>query len=195
MKKINLVIKNIFDFISSLCGLVILSPLFLLIAIAIKIDSPGPIFFKQTRGGINNKYFKIYKFRTMCVNAENMGFGYSVSKNDSRITRVGKFLRKTSLDELPQLINILKGEMSIIGPRPTVTVQTDNYNDYQRKRLNMKPGITGYAQVNGRNSLTWEQKFELDNYYIDNFSVILDLKILIKTISVVFNQEEIYDRE
>ena len=186
------VVKRMFDFIASLLGLIILSPLFLIITILIKIDSPGPVFFKQVRGGKDNKYFKIYKFRTMCNNAEKMGLGYKTNSNDSRITKVGNILRKTSLDELPQLINIVKGEMSIVGPRPALTVQTDNYDPYERKRLNVRPGVTGYAQVNGRNSLSWDEKIELDRYYVDKFSLLLDIKILFKTIGVVLNPSQIY---
>lgn len=192
MMKLQYLIKRIFDFIASFIGLIVLSPLFLIIAILIKIDSPGPVFFKQVRGGKGNKYFKIYKFRTMCNNAEKMGLGYKTNSNDSRITKVGNILRKTSLDELPQLINIAKGEMSIVGPRPALTVQTDNYNTYERKRLDVKPGVTGYAQVNGRNSLSWDEKIALDIHYVEKFSLFLDIKILFKTIGVVLNPTQIY---
>ncbi|CEO26536.1 sugar transferase [Paraclostridium sordellii] len=192
MEKLELLIKRVFDLIVSLVGVILISPIFLLIAIAIKIDSPGPIFFKQIRGGKDNKYFKIYKFRTMCDNAEQMGLGYKTNSSDPRITKIGNILRKTSLDELPQLINIIRGEMSIVGPRPALTVQTDNYDPYEKKRLNMKPGVTGYAQVNGRNSLSWDEKIELDRFYIDNFNLILDIKILFKTVGVVLKPYEIY---
>lgn len=190
--KWQLLFKRGFDFIASLVGLIILSPLFLIIAILIKIDSQGPIFFKQVRGGKYNKYFKIYKFRTMCNNAEKIGLGYKTNSNDSRITKIGNILRKTSLDELPQLINIVRGEMSIVGPRPALTVQTDKYDPYERKRLDVKPGVTGYAQVNGRNSLSWDEKIELDRYYVEKFSILLDIKILFKTIGVVLNPNQIY---
>lgn len=190
--KFQRIVKRIFDFISSLIGLIILLPLFLIVAILIKLDSPGPVFFKQTRGGKNNKYFEIYKFRTMCNNAEKMGLGFKTNSNDSRITKVGSFLRKTSIDELPQLINIIKGEMSIVGPRPALPVQTDNYSNYEKKRLDVRPGVTGYAQVNGRNSLSWAQKIELDRFYVENFSIMLDMKILFKTIGVVLKPNEIY---
>ncbi len=187
-----LAIKRIFDFVISLIFLIVLLPILLIISIAIKIDSKGSILFKQSRGGYLGKHFKIYKFRTMVENAEKIGLGYRTSKDDPRITRVGKFLRKTSLDELPQLINVLKGEMSLVGPRPALTVQTDGYNEYQKKRLEMRPGITGYAQVNGRNNLSWDEKIELDIYYIDNFSIWLDIKILFSTFKTIFNTEQIY---
>lgn len=190
--KLQHAVKRIFDFVASLLGLIILSPLFIVIAIFIKIDSPGPVFFKQVRGGKDNKYFKIYKFRTMCNNSEKMGLGYKTNSNDPRITKVGHVLRKTSLDELPQLINSLKGEMSIVGPRPVLPVRTDKYGPYERKRLNVRPGVTGYAQVNGRNSLSWDKKIELDRYYVENFSLALDIKILFKTVGVVLNQNQIY---
>lgn len=186
------IFKRMIDIIGSSIGLILLSPLFLIVAILIKLDSQGPVFFTQTRGGMNNKHFKIYKFRTMCNNAESIGMGYKTNSSDSRITKVGNFLRKTSIDELPQLINILKGEMSIVGPRPALTVQTDNYNEYENKRLEVKPGITGYAQVNGRNSLSWDEKIELDRYYVENFSLFLDVKILIKTVGVVLKPNQIY---
>ena len=185
-------LKRIFDLFVSLIGLLVLSPLFLLIAIAIKIDSRGPVIFKQVRGGYQGRHFKIYKFRTMCVNAENKGMGYKTKNNDPRITKVGSFLRKTSIDELPQLINVLKGDMSIVGPRPALPVHTDNYDDHQRQRLKVKPGITGYAQIKGRNELSWDEKIEFDIFYVKNFSLWLDLKIIIKTLFVIFKFNGIY---
>lgn len=186
------ILKRIIDISGSIIGLVLLSPLFVIVAILIKLDSQGPVFFTQTRGGMNNKHFKIYKFRTMCKNAESMGMGYKTNSSDSRITRIGYFLRKTSIDELPQLFNILKGEMSIVGPRPALTVQTDNYNEYESKRLDVRPGVTGYAQVNGRNSLSWDEKIELDRYYVENFSLFLDIKILFNTVGVILKPNQIY---
>src|SRR5699024_2740190 len=136
-----------------------------LILLLIKLDDGGPAIFKQQRGGYKQKHFNIYKFRTMVVNAEKIGLGYKTEKNDPRITKIGRFLRKYSLDELPQLFNVLKGDMSIVGPRPALTVQTDKYNEYQLKRLDVKPGITGWAQVNGRNSLSWDERIKWDIEY------------------------------
>ena len=164
----------------------------MIIAILIKIDSRGPILFKQQRCGRDKKVFTIYKFRTMIDNAVNIGSGLQMCKNDSRITKVGNLLRKWSLDELPQLINIIKGDMSIIGPRPTLQYQVDQYNKFQRKRLVMKPGITGWAQVNGRNSLSWEERIKLDIWYVEHYSLWLDIKILLKTVAVAVLRNGLY---
>jgi len=155
----------------------------------IKIDSKGPVIFKQNRVGKNKEIFTIYKFRTMVENAENKGSGFYVKENDDRITRVGNFLRKTSLDELPQLYNVLKGDMSLVGPRPTLKYQVDEYDDFEELRLNVKPGITGWAQVNGRNILSWPEKIKLDVWYVKNRSLLLDIKILIKTIKILFTHK------
>lgn len=197
--KLQYAIKRIFDFIASLVGLIIFSPLFLIIAIFIKIDSPGPVFFLQDRLGKDGKVFKIYKFRTMCDNAINMGRGLSVNEDtDFRITKVGKFLRKTSLDEIPQLVNIIKGEMSLIGPRPPVPYYPYKYNEYsnrQIKRFKVLPGITGLAQINGRNSISWDEKIEYDIEYYNNYNLILDLKIFILTIYKVIKKEDIYTKK
>jgi len=184
--------KRGFDLILSFLGLIFFSPLFLIISLVIFIEDRRNPFFLQKRGGRFNHPFNIIKFRTMKVNAEKMGAGYKISENDTRITIVGKFLRKTSLDEIPQLINVFKGDMSIVGPRPALTIQTNNYNEYQKQRLNVRPGITGLAQVNGRNSLTWEQKIELDLKYIDNMNFCLDMKIIFMTILKIFKSENIY---
>lgn len=192
MKKLQLFIKRLFDFLLSLILLIVLSPLFLIIAILIKLDSEGEIFFKQERAGLNGKPFMIYKFRTMVKNAEKIGDGYYTGENDPRITRIGRFLRKTSLDELPQLINILKGEMSIIGPRPTLMYQVEKYDAFQRKRLLMKPGVTGLAQVNGRNSLSWPERIKYDVYYVENWNLWMDIKIFFKTFLVVLKGEGVY---
>lgn len=185
-------IKHLLDKIFSFILLVILSPLFILIAILIKLDGKGPVFFIQQRVGKDNKLFNIYKFRTMVPDAINIGSGVYTEENDPRITRTGRFLRKTSLDELPQLINILKGEMSFIGPRPTLAYQVEQYNDFQRKRLLVRPGVTGLAQVNGRNSLSWPERIEYDVKYVENYSLMLDFKILLKTFLVIFKQEGLY---
>ncbi len=194
--RLQLLVKGMFDFLLSLIMLLLLAPLFLVIALAIKADSKGNVFFIQERVGKDKKLFRIYKFRTMVENAVNMGSGYLTEERDPRITRIGNILRKTSLDELPQLVNILKGEMSFIGPRPTLIYQVEQYDDYQLQRLKMKPGITGWAQVNGRNSISWPARIKLDVYYVNNYSLLLDLKILIKTYKVVFEADKIYgDKE
>ena len=153
--------KRFFDILFSLVFLILLSPIFLVTAIAIKIDSKGPIIFKQERIGRNGKVFSIYKFRSMCVGAEHTGSGVYSGKGDSRVTRVGKFLRASSIDELPQVVNILLGDMSFIGPRPPLTYhpwQIDEYSDEQRRMFNVRPGITGYAQINGRKAVKWHKR-------------------------------------
>jgi len=186
-------IKYILDRIAALVLVVLLLPLLLLIYIAVKIDSKGHGIFIQERVGLGGKTFKIYKFRTMKVNAANMGSGIIIDgENDPRITRVGKILRRLSLDELPQLINIIKGEMSFIGPRPTLKYQVDKYSEHQMRRLSVKPGITGWAQVNGRNSIPWSKRIEYDIWYVNNYSLLLDLKILLKTLRVLFKDDNIY---
>lgn len=186
------IIKRLLDFLVSLVGLIILLPLFTIIATAIKIDDRGPIFFRQGRVGKDGRIFRIYKFRSMEVGAEHKGAGVFVEENDSRITRVGKFLRHTSFDELPQLINVLKGEMSLVGPRPTLPYQVERYDARQKKRLTVKPGITGWAQVNGRNALTWPERIELDLWYVDNWSLWLDFKVLFMTFLVVLKKRGLY---
>jgi undecaprenyl phosphate N,N'-diacetylbacillosamine 1-phosphate transferase len=189
---LNRMLKRIVDLLISIPTLILFSPLLLLIACSIKLDSKGPVLFLQQRVGKDGYIFQIYKFRTMVVDAEKMGTGIHVEKNDSRITRLGKFLRHTSLDELPQLVNIIKGEMSIVGPRPTLAYQAERYDDRQKRRLLVKPGITGWAQVNGRNALTWPERIELDLWYIDNWSILLDVKVLLKTVGVIFSKKDIY---
>ena len=187
--------KRAFDFAASLLGLIILSPLFLIIAVLIKLDSKGPVVFKQERVGKDGELFTIYKFRTMVENAENMGAGYRVKNKDPRITNIGNFLRKTSLDELPQLINIVKGEISIVGPRPTLEYQVKEYNEYQWQRLKVKPGVTGLAQINGRQSLTWKGKIDYDVQYVNNRSFLLDLKIIFKTFFILFDTSTTHKEE
>lgn len=199
-KKIYLIIKRVIDIILSILGLIVLSPFFLLIAIAIKIDSKGPIFFAHKRIGKNGKTIKIYKFRTMCQNAEDMIKDFNEEQqrefkenykltNDPRITKVGNFLRKTSLDELPQILNILKGELSIIGPRPIVDDELEKYGMKKDKFLSVTPGLTGYWQANGRSNTTYEERMQMELYYVENMSLWLDIKIFFKTIIVVFKKE------
>ena len=187
-----LILKRLFDFLASLTGLVILIPIFLIIAAAIKIDSQGPVFYRQERVGRGGRLFHICKFRTRVLNAEKKGAGVFVEKDDPRITRVGKILRHLSLDELPQLINILTGNMSLVGPRPTLAYQVEKYSQKQKQRLTVKPGVTGWAQVHGRSALTWPERIELDLWYIDNWSLLLDIKILLKTLGVVLGKKNLY---
>ena len=179
------VIKRALDILISFLSLVILSPVLLITAIAVKIDSKGPALFKQTRLGRGGKEFKILKFRSMVVNAEHTGSGVYSGKDDARVTKVGKFIRKTSIDELPQAINILKGDMSLIGPRPPLTYHPWPIEQYTQEQLHMfdvRPGITGWAQVNGRKDVEWNRRIEMNVWYVDHVSFILDLKIFFMTI-------------
>ena len=187
--------KRIFDIWVSGIALIILLPIFVIIGILIKLDSKGPVFFIQERAGKDGKIFKAYKLRTMIINAEKMGLGYEIAKNDNRITRVGKHLR-WGIDELPQIINVFKGEMSLVGPRPALPHQVEKYSKRDKRRLEVKPGITGWALINGRNTLSWSERIKLDIWYIDHWSIWLDLKILFKTIWVViFSREGIYGKD
>lgn len=193
MRKANLFIKRLIDFFGSLIGVTIISPLFIIIALVIKMTSKGPIFFKQERLGKDGKIFKIIKFRTMVVNAEKIGAGLFVfDEKDKRITKVGNFLRNSSLDELPQLINILRGEMSLVGPRPPVTYhpyKIEDYDSHKNKRFLVRPGITGLAQIKLRNSGTWDERIEYDIEYVEKLSIFLDIKILFYTcISVLLRK-------
>ena len=193
---ITLILKEVFDRIVSFIALVILLPIFLVVAFLIKIDSKGPVFFLQERVGKDGKIFKAIKFRTMFTEAPQKTRGIYINKDNPYVTRVGKFLRRSGIDELPQLINVLKGEMSLVGPRPTLPYQVAKYNDFQKKRLLMKPGITSWALIHGRNKLTWPERIKLDVWYIENWSFWLDIKILIKTVWVVAKGEGLYaDRE
>ncbi len=197
MRELNLFIKRIIDILGSLIGMIILLPLFVIIAILIKLTSEGPVFFRQERLGKDGKVFKILKFRTMVVNAEKIGDGLKVkSENDSRITKIGRFLRATSLDELPQLWNVFIGQMSLVGPRPPATYFPydgyENYPDWTKKRFLMRPGMTGLAQVTVRNSVSWDERIIIDNKYIDSFNIWLDIKILFFTIFKVIKTENIY---
>lgn len=187
-----MVMKYLLDRVFSCILLIVLCPLFILISVLIKLDSKGPVMFIQQRVGKNHKLFNIYKFRTMIPDAINIGNGVYTEENDPRITRIGRFLRKTSLDELPQLLNIFFGDMSFIGPRPTLEYQVKQYSDFQKKRLLMKPGVTGLAQINGRNSISWQERIKYDVQYVENWSLGLDLKIFLKTFSVIFKREGLY---
>jgi lipopolysaccharide/colanic/teichoic acid biosynthesis glycosyltransferase len=184
--------KRSFDLAVAGLLLVALSPLLALIALLIKLTSRGPIFFIDERVGRSGQVFSMYKFRTMIPNAAAVGLGRAVKQNDDRITRIGRWLRAWSLDELPQLINILRGDMSIVGPRPAIPGQVALYGDFERLRLRVRPGVTGWAQVNGRNNLSWEQRIQYDNWYIDHWSWPLDLKILWRTVGVLLKREGLY---
>ncbi len=177
-------VKRFLDVTASFLGLVLLSPLMLAVSILIKIDSRGPVIFRQTRIGRNGKVFEIYKFRSMCVGAEKTGSGVYSGKGDARVTRMGKILRATSIDELPQLLNILKGEMSFVGPRPPLTYHPwkyEEYTDFQKRMFEVRPGITGWAQVNGRKDVEWHKRIELNVWYVDHMSLLLDIKIMFMT--------------
>ena len=178
LKKSQFFFKRVFDLFIALPALILLLPFFLIIAILIKMDSNGHVFLNQERIGKDGKPFYPFKFRTMVEGAIGKGLGYTVAKDDERITKIGKFLRKWGIDEFPQLINILKGEMSLVGPRPTFRYQVEKYNDFQKKRLLVKPGLTGWAIVHGRNSLTWDERINYDVWYVKNWSLWLDIKIL-----------------
>ncbi len=195
ISKKTFLLKRIIDVVISGIGLIILFPIFVVIGALIKLDSKGPVFFIQKRAGKDGKIFKAYKLRTMVDNAEKIGLGYEIAKNDSRITRVGKYLR-WGIDELPQLINVFKGEISLVGPRPALPHQVDKYSKREKRRLEVKPGITGWALINGRNKLSWPERIKLDIWYIDHWSLWLDLKILFKTVWVViFKREGIYGKD
>jgi len=167
-------------------GLAITSPLLAAAAIAVKLEDGGPVLFKQTRVGKGGDDFELLKLRTMVVGAEHQGAGYAVNKGDSRITRVGRFLRRTSLDELPQLWNVVRGDMSLIGPRPTLRYQVERYSERQRRRLEVLPGITGWAQIHGRASLSWDERIELDVWYVEHRKPRTDLLILLRTPLALF---------
>ena len=167
-------------------ALLVASPLLALAALAIKLEDGGPVLYRQTRVGRDGADFELLKLRTMVVGAETMGAGLAVNRGDSRITRAGRILRKLSLDELPQLWNVVRGEMSVIGPRPTLRYQVEQYDERQRHRLDVKPGITGWAQVNGRATLPWAERIELDVWYVEHRSAMLDLRILARTPFALF---------
>ncbi len=186
-----LVVKRILDIAASFIGLVIAAIPMLMVAVLIKVDSRGPVFFKQKRLGLDGKEFYIYKFRSMIVDAEKSGV-YSDNK-DTRLTRVGKILRKTSIDEVPQFINILKGDMSFIGPRPPLTYHPwpiEEYTEEQKRMFSVRPGITGWAQVNGRKNVEWNRRIELNVWYVDNISLKLDFKVFFLTVFKIFTNAD-----
>ncbi|OUQ33626.1 sugar transferase [Massilimicrobiota timonensis] len=181
-------IKRWLDFILSLFAIIILSPILLIIALLVRIKLGSPVIFKQKRPGLHEKIFTLYKFRTMTDEKDKDG---NLLPDDQRLTKFGKLLRSTSLDELPELFNILKGDMSIVGPRPLLVKYLPLYNDHQKHRHDVRPGFTGWAQCNGRNAISWEEKFDLDIYYVKHVSFRLDLSIIFKTIKIVFLREGI----
>ena len=180
--------KQLIDFFIALLGLVILSPLIILVIIGLFISNNGRPFFIQKRPGKNEKIFSIFKFKTMNDKKDSLG---NLLSDAQRLTKIGSFVRKTSIDEIPQLINVLKGEMSLIGPRPLLPEYLPLYNEMQKKRHEVKPGITGWAQVNGRNAISWQQKFEYDCWYVDKISFLLDIKIVVMTIKKIAIKEGI----
>jgi len=180
--------KRPMDFLLSLIAIIVLSPVLLTIAILVRINLGSPIIFKQERPGLNEKIFTLYKFRTMTNEKDENG---QLLPNDKRLTKFGRALRSTSLDELPELYNILKGDMSFVGPRPLLVEYLPLYNEHQRKRHNVRPGLSGLAQVNGRNAITWEEKFDYDIEYVENISFLLDMKIIFQTIIKVLKREGI----
>jgi lipopolysaccharide/colanic/teichoic acid biosynthesis glycosyltransferase len=188
-------LKRALDAVVAGVGLVVSAPFLAASAIAIKVDDGGPVLFRQERIGQDGRAFDIVKLRTMVVDAERLGAGFAVDEGDSRITRVGSFLRRTSLDELPQLWNILRGEMSLVGPRPTLRYQVEQYSERQRGRLSVPPGVTGWAQVHGRASLPWPARIELDLWYVDHASLALDARILLETARTLFRSDAVYRGE
>ena len=181
-------IKRVLEFIIALIGLILASPILLIVAILVRIKLGSPIFFRQARVGLNGEIFEMVKFRTMKDACDAEG---NLLPDEERLTAFGIFLRKSSLDELPELWNVLKGDMSLVGPRPLLVEYLPLYSEEQMKRHNVRPGITGYAQVNGRNNISWTKKFELDVYYVENFSLWLDIKILFQTVAKVLGQADI----
>jgi lipopolysaccharide/colanic/teichoic acid biosynthesis glycosyltransferase len=187
--------RRVFDVVVAAVGLVVASPVLLLAMVAVVLESRGGAFYRQRRVGLHGREFEVIKLRTMVAGAEHIGAGMAVNAGDSRITRVGKILRRTSLDELPNLVNVLKGDMAIVGPRPTLPSQVAQYTERERGRLAVRPGITGWAQVNGRTSLPWSERIELDLWYIEHRSWRLDLRILWRSVQLVVRGDGLYKGE
>jgi lipopolysaccharide/colanic/teichoic acid biosynthesis glycosyltransferase len=194
-ERISGMIRRLLDIVLSAAALLLSAPLLLAAVIAVKLESRGPAFYRQRRSGLHGEPFDMLKLRTMVDGAEHIGAGLAVNANDSRITRVGALLRRSSLDELPNLLNVLRGEMSLVGPRPTLPAQVAQYTPRQRLRLSVKPGITGWAQVNGRASLPWSERIELDLHYVEHRSPALDLRILLRTPALVLRGGGLYKGE
>jgi lipopolysaccharide/colanic/teichoic acid biosynthesis glycosyltransferase len=194
-KELTRLLKRLLDRVGALVLIVISSPLLLAACVAIRIESPGSPIYRQRRVGKDGVPFDLFKLRTMVSGAERMGAGLAVDEGDPRITRLGALLRRFSLDELPNLINVLRGEMSLVGPRPTVQEQVSRYTDHQRRRLSVEPGITGWAQIKGRAALPWHERIELDLWYVENWSLRLDLRILLSTIRLLLSGKGLYRGE
>ena len=188
-------VRRAFDVVVAGTALLVASPVLLLAIVAVRLESRGGAFYRQRRVGKDGRPFDVLKLRTMVTGAEHMGAGLAVSEGDTRITRIGRLLRRTSLDEVPNLINVLRGEMAIVGPRPTVPVQVDRYTERQRGRLAVRPGITGWAQVNGRATLPWSERIELDLWYIEHRSLRVDATILWRTLRMLLGGEGLYRGE
>ncbi|HWT93776.1 MAG TPA: sugar transferase [Solirubrobacteraceae bacterium] len=184
--------RRAFDVAVAGAALILSAPILAAAIVAIRLESKGHPIYRQRRVGKDGRPFDVLKLRTMVAGAESMGSGLAVTEGDARITRVGALLRRTSIDELPQLINVLRGDMAIIGPRPTVPVQVEQYTERQRGRLAILPGLTGWAQVNGRTALPWDERIELDLWYIEHRSLRLDLKILVRTVAIVLGGDGLY---
>jgi lipopolysaccharide/colanic/teichoic acid biosynthesis glycosyltransferase len=187
--------KRLLDIVLSGIGLVLCAPVLAALAVAIRLESPGHPFYTQTRAGRHGRPFMIYKLRTMVSGAEFTGAGLAIQEGDDRITRLGRFLRRYSLDELPNLFNVLRGEMSIVGPRPTLLHQVEQYTERQRDRLSVRPGMTGWAQINGRASLPWSERIEMDIWYVHHRSIALDLRIIARTLGMVLTGHGLYKGE
>lgn len=195
MKRSYRPVKRLLDLLLGGIASLVSLPVILVCAAAVKLDSRGPVLYRQARAGRGGHEFEIYKLRTMIVGAESLGAGLAVDEGDSRITRVGAFLRRWSLDELPNLWNVLSGEMSLVGPRPTLPEQVADYDARQRGRLAVRPGVTGWAQIHGRASLPWSERIELDLWYVENASLALDLRILLGTVRMVLTGSDLYRGE
>ena len=184
--------SRVLDIVLAGVGLVLSAPLLLVAAVAIKLDSRGPVIYRQRRAGKDGRQFEVLKLRTMRPGADPVGVGTPVLEGDPRVTRVGRRLRRFSVDEVPNLVNVLRGELAIVGPRPTLPAQVELYTERQRRRLEVKPGITGWAQVNGRAGIPWEERIELDLWYVDNRSLALDLRILARTARLLLTGHGLY---
>ena len=195
MKGWERVAKRALDVTGAAVGLTLSAPVIGIAAALIKREDGGPVFFRQERVGLDGESFEVLKLRTMIVNAEAQGAGFAVDAGDSRILKIGDLLRKTSIDELPQFWNILTGEMSLVGPRPTLRYQVDQYTPHQARRLDVKPGVTGWAQIHGRASLPWSERIELDVWYVDHQSLRLDLSIMLRTVGTIFSRSGTYKGE